>query len=215
MSRGLPTNTANALASQHVGEEIIFAKLEFNTATSYIHTSLGTYTWGGQDWLGVGDFGSIQGIEEANQVSPYAANLVLSGLDSTFVNEALTQDYYRRGVTLYLGVANASDVLLDTPTQIWAGQMDTMNLSVGADGGDVIQLTCESELAEFDRSPGLRYTDQFQQKLHTGDLFFEFLPAIADNPAIKWRNPQSDQLVGQNTRDVIDVPRIPFSGGTP
>ena len=216
MSRDLPTNTANALASAHVGEEIIFAKLEFPDTTLYVHTGLGTYTWGSQNWLGVGDFGAVQGIEESERISPYSATLILSGLDSTVVNEALSQDYFRRPITLYLGVANTNDVLLDDPTQIWAGFMDSMSLSVGSDGGDSIQLTCESELSMFDRSANLRYTDQFQQDQHTGDVFFEFLPAIADNPAIRWRNPNSDNLVGKNAKDPLDIPdrdpNLPFIG---
>jgi hypothetical protein len=157
---------------------------------------------------GVGDFGAVQGIEESERISPYSATLILSGLDSTLVNEALSQDYFRRPITLYLGVANTNDVLLDDPTQIWAGFMDSMSLSVGSDGGDSIQLTCESELSMFDRSANLRYTDQFQQDQHTGDVFFEFLPAIADNPAIRWRNPNSDNLVGKNATDPLDIPNF-------
>jgi hypothetical protein len=170
---------------------------------------LGTYTWGGQNWLGVGDFGAVQGIEESEKISPYSATLILSGLDSTMVNEALSEDYFRRPITLYLGVANTNDVLLDDPTVIWSGFMDSMSLSVGSDGGDAIQLTCESELSMFDRSANLRFTDQMQQNQHSGDVFFEFLPAIADNPAIRWRNPNSDNLIGQNAQDPLDIPVIP------
>ena len=210
MSRNLPTNTANAIASQHVGEEIMFAKLEFPDGTLYLHTSLGTYTWGGQDWSGVGSWGGIEGIEEAQQISSYSATLTLSGLDSTLLNEALSQDYFMRPVTIYFGVANENDVLVDTPTQIWAGFCDSLQLSVGADGGDVIRLVCESELVQFERSANLRYSDNAQQNVHSGDTFFQFLPAIADNPAIKWANADSENLVGKGVvRDPTDIPNMP------
>jgi hypothetical protein len=76
MSRGFPAAVATALAQQHVAI-VSFAKLEFPSGTVYVHNSLGTYTWGGQDWLGVGDLGSISQVEEGLDVSPYAITLTL------------------------------------------------------------------------------------------------------------------------------------------
>ena len=76
MSRGFPADVATALAQQHVAI-VSFAKLEFPSGTVYLHNSLGTYTWGGQDWLGVGDLGSISQVEEGLDVSPYAITLTL------------------------------------------------------------------------------------------------------------------------------------------
>ena len=67
MSRGFPVDVATALAQQHVAI-VSFAKLEFPSGTVYLHNSLGTYTWGGQDWLGVGDLGSISQVEEGLDV---------------------------------------------------------------------------------------------------------------------------------------------------
>ena len=163
MSRGFPAAVATALAQQHVAI-VAFAKLEFPSGTIYVHNSLGTYTWGGQDWLGVGDMGSISQVEEGLDVSPYAITLTLSGLDATISSAALTEDYYLHPVTVYLGVLNAEDVLIDTPTQIWAGFMDQMNMSVGADGGDAIQLIAESELSRFNKSLNLMYTNVAQQE---------------------------------------------------
>ena len=120
MSRGFPDDVATALAQQNVAI-VTFAKLEFPSGTVYLHNSLGSYTWGGHDWLGVGDLGSISQVEEGLDVSPYAITLTLSGLDATISGAALTEDYYLHGVTVYLGVLDTDDVLIDTPTQIWGG----------------------------------------------------------------------------------------------
>ena len=102
MSRGFPTAVATALAQQNVAI-VTFAKLEFPSGTVYVHNSLGSYTWGGHDWLGVGDLGSISQVEEGLDVSPYAITLTLSGLDATISGAALTEDYYLHGVTVYPG----------------------------------------------------------------------------------------------------------------
>ena len=194
MSRGFPTAVATALAQQNVAI-VTFAKLEFPSGTVYVHNSLGSYTWGGHDWLGVGDLGSISQVEEGLDVSPYAITLTLSGLDATISGAALTEDYYLHNVTVYLGVLTTDDVLIDTPTQIWAGFMDQMNMTVGADGGDAIQLVAESELSRFNKSLNLMYTNTAQQERSTGDLFFNFLHRI-EGAKINWgsRTPGSSNL---------------------
>jgi len=177
MSRGFPANVATALAQQHVAI-VTFAKLEFPSGTLYVHNSLGTYTWDSQDWLGVGDLGSISQVEEGIDVSPYAITLTLSGLDATISSAALTEDYFMRPVTVYMGVLDADDALIADPTQIWAGFMDQMNVSLGADGGDAIQLIAESELSRFDVSRNLMYTNAAQQERYSGDLFFSHIHKV-------------------------------------
>ena len=177
MSRGFPANVATALAQQHVAI-VTFAKLEFPSGTIYVHNSLGTYTWDSQDWLGVGDLGSISQVEEGIDVSPYAITLTLSGLDATISGAALTEDYFMHPVTVYMGVLDADDALIADPTQIWAGFMDQMNVSLGADGGDAIQLIAESELSRFDVSRNLMYTNAAQQERYSGDLFFSHIHKV-------------------------------------
>lgn len=194
MSRGFPTAVADALSAGHV-VLVTFAKLEFPSGTIYVHNSIGTYTWGGQDWLGTGDFGEISQIEEGADVSPYKITLTLSGLDATVSGAALNEDYYMHPVSVYLGALDADDALIADPTIVWEGAMDQMNLTVGADGGDAIQLTAESELARFDKSSMKKYTHSQQQNDHSNDLFFEFMADIED-VKIRWGSADSGSVAG-------------------
>lgn len=196
MSRDFPTNVATALAAQHVAT-VTFVKLEFSSGTLYLHNSIGTYTWGSQNWLGAGDLGSVSAIEEGSDASPYKITLSLSGIDSTISGAALTEDYYMRPVTLYLGALDANDDLLATPTEVWAGFMDQMNVTLGADGGDAIELIAESELAKFDRASNQRYTDNNQQATHSADLIFEFLQDI-EGIKVLWGDRTSDSGAGKS-----------------
>jgi len=184
MTRGFSTAVNTALQAQNVNL-VIFAKLEFPSGTLYVHNGLGTYTWDSQNWLGVGDLGSISKVEEGVDVSPYAITLTLSGLDATISGAALTEDYFMHPVTVYLGVLDSDDTLIDTPIQVWAGFMDQMNLTVGADGGDAIQLIAESELSRFDKSKNLMYTNANQQQRYSGDLFFSHIHKV-EGAKIKW-----------------------------
>lgn len=168
---------------------ITFVKMEFAAQTVYVHNGIGTYTWGGFDWLGVGSLGSVSTLEEGSEVSPYSITLTLSALDATLSGQALNEDYFMRPVTVYVGVLSADDELLNDPLPMWAGFMDVMSITAGQEGssGDQIVVTCESELAAFDRSANLRYTNQTQQRLYPSDTFFEFMPKI-ENLKIKWRD---------------------------
>lgn len=207
MSRGLSASVIAALTS-NVVRPITFSKLDFSSGIVYVHDGIGTYTWGGQDWIGVGDFGSISNIQEGSEVSPYSITLTLSGLDSNLVSTALTEDYFMRDVDIYLGLLNEDDELIDTPSPIWSGFMDVMNVSLGAAGGDSIELTCESELAKFDRSPNLRYTHVQQQKRNSSDLFFEFLKDI-EGAKVRWKSNSSENLTGGGSNDFnIQIPRF-------
>ena len=109
----------------------------------------------------------------------------MSGLNTTISGIALTEDYYLHPVTVYLGVLDTDDVLIDTPTQLWAGFMDQMNVSVGANGGDAIQLIAESELSRFNKSLNLMYTNVAQQEKSSGDLFFSHMHKI-EGAKIDW-----------------------------
>lgn len=207
MSRGFPSSVLTALSSDHVAL-VTFAKLEFPSGTLYLHNSLGTYTWGGNDWLGTGDLGEISQLEEGAQISPYKISLSLSGLDATISGAALTEDYYLQPVTVYLGVLDANDALIADPTIIWEGAMDQMELSVGATDGDTIVLTAESELARFDKASNRKYTDAQLQSDFSGDLAFEFMADI-EGAKIRWGDANSDSIAGvsnaQNMYDSIDV----------
>ena len=200
MSRGFSTAQAAALASTFV-QPVTFAKLEFGSGTIYLHDSIGTLTWSTQDWLGVGDFGAVDQVQEAAEISPFAVRLTLSGLDSNLSNQALTQDYFQKPATLYLGLLDASDVLIDTPLEIFTGTMDQLSISVGTDGNDAIQLTCESSLARFDIASNVLYTNETQQRSHSGDKFFEFCPKIAAGLKISWRSPTSNDASGVPSTD--------------
>ena len=208
MSRGFSSSINTALTQSSV-RLVTFAELDFSSGKIYVHDGLGTYTWGGNNWLGVGDFGGISSVQEGTEVSPYSLQLTLSGLDASIVSTALDKNdrYFMRDIKVYLGLLNADDELIDTPSQIWAGFMDVMTLTAGESGGDAITLTAESELARFDRSPNLRYTHTMLQKRNSDDKFFEFLKDI-EGVKISWGKQTSGNLAGSTTDNLNDFGRF-------
>jgi hypothetical protein len=183
VSRGLAAGNVTASQASHV-RPVLFVELRFDSGTSYLHNALGSYTWGGHTWLGYGSLGSVGAIEEGDDLSPYAVQLTLSGVDSTLLTIAQGTAIFERRVIIYIGFINDAGALTADPDELWSGSMEHMTISLGG-GMDSITLQAESELIAHSQANGTLFTDEDQQKRHPGDTFFEFLSQI-QNARIQW-----------------------------
>ena len=201
MSRAFGAASAAAFIEPNVSI-LTFVMLDFASGIVRVHNGLGTYTWGGNDWIGVGSLGTVSQLEEGADVSPSGITLTLPALDAVGSGAALYEDYFMRPVEIYIGALSAEDVLLNDPLQMWGGHMDVMSVTAGAEN-DQVTINCESELAAFDRSSNLKYTTQSQQQFYPGDVFFNFLPKI-DGAKIRWRDNNSDSVAGFTPQDITN-----------
>ncbi len=183
MSRNLSANLKSASQSRYLNM-LIFVKLELDSGTIYLHNGIGTYTFDSNAYLGVGDFGSIDTIEEGAGLSPYSLTLMLSGLDSDLLDEVQNQNYYLRPVTVYVGALNEDMSLSATPDELFAGFMDSADVSLGEE--NAIRLKCESDLSIFDQSNNSRFSDADLQNEYPGDLFLQYAEDMIDATII-WR----------------------------
>lgn len=165
--------------------EIVFAKLEFASGTLYVHNGPGTYTWGSQDWLGVGDFGGISGIRESTDTGAHQVTLQLSGIDPDLVASGLDRvDYKNRGVTLYVGFLDSDYQLIADPKVVFRGIMDVATVSLDDKAG-VIELRCEHELIRLVSVIPNRLSDPDHRQLYPDDLFFEHQASLI-NRDVTW-----------------------------
>lgn len=159
---------------------VFFADLGFDDATLYMHTDLGDISWGGHTWTGAGNLSSIEAIEERADGSPSGTVLRLSGINSTLLNEAVTQQYFGRAVSIYFSVRDASTAaLVATPFELFSGQMDQMRVIDGRETSS-IELVVESELIVFDSAPMRWFSDSQLQTDYPGDLGFQYLAAMVN-----------------------------------
>ena len=184
MSRGLSSNNAAALDAALI-RPVVFVELQFDspTGTLYLHDDIGPLTandWGGtsRTWDGVGDFGGIRKLDEGRDVSPYAVELMLTGIDADIASQVLTDDSVLRNVYILVGLLDSDRTLIDAPHPMWAGYVDDMQVAVGTES--VIRVTCESQLAAFEKINGRLQNDADHQAEFAGDKFFEYLPQMLD-----------------------------------
>jgi hypothetical protein len=192
MSRGLTSPNATAAAASHV-RPITFILLQFDAATLYFHTGVGTYTWGSQTWLGIGALGSMSNVEETDAMSPYRVSYQLSGINDDILAQALGEQIYKRLVIRYEGFLDENGALVDTPHELRRDFMDTMEI---ARGGEIetITLHCESEMIRDTKAPGRMFSDEDQQVAFASDTGFQYLPQMID-AAPHW-GPGGDPVKG-------------------
>jgi hypothetical protein len=135
MTRGLPSSYVTALngGSWRI---CTFVSVAYTGGTVYLHDSIGTIEWGGQQWLGIGTFGGIDTVEEGEEVSPYALTATLSGVDITLAPEVLAGDFAQAAISIYFGMLGDGQALLGESGTAQAGAATTITLAAGASGTD-------------------------------------------------------------------------------
>jgi len=176
---GTTNETTVAGASVHI---VTLAKLEFDTPV-YVHTGYGTITYDSNDYLGVGQFGSVSNAKESEVLSPNSINLSLSGVDANFLTEALDSATYGDKVTLYEGYRQDDGTLVEDPWVLWSGTLEYATVQQGEENS--INLVCQHDLATLEEKDNSRFTDEDQDKRYDGDRMFEYITKMA-NVRLNW-----------------------------
>lgn len=155
---------------------VMFVDLDIVGDRLRLNDSNLTLNWGDFDWLGVGTFGSIDGVDESHDLIAQPVKLTLSGVEAQYVTDARTTQYQGRAAVVYIGLLNKQTLaFIDTPEEVWSGFMDVMTPEADHNVGK-ITLTCEHWL-RLAATAG-RWTDEDQQARYSGDRFFQFLYEI-------------------------------------
>ena len=127
--------------------------MSFATSTLFFWTGHGDKTINSETYTGTGSLLNIEGLDEVSDLSTRGAKITLSGLDSTVLSYALTEQYQGRLVEIYWGVNGVSEV-----AEVFSGFMDQMAIR---DTGETssIQLSVESRLIVLERPIPRRYTE--------------------------------------------------------
>lgn len=184
MSRGLAAANVTEINKNSIGEVVLFAELDFSGGFVRVHTGLGTITWGGFDWLGVGSFGSVSAIDETAELQRRTLVYTLSGIPSTLIATVLGENYQGRSAKLYIGfIAPITGALVATPDLLDQGRMDISTIEQGNECK--VTVTAESRIATWDRPVVRRYTNADQQERFPGDLGLQFVDQAAQKE-INW-----------------------------
>lgn len=176
MSRGLSANNLAEISAAHL-TPVALVKFEFDTPV-YVHSGIGTITYDGNAYTGVGTFGNVSQARESELLSPAPLTFSIAATEAALVAEALDAGNFRDKVTLYIGYRQDDGTLVADPWVAWSGFYDSAQVSIDADVSS-IAITAQHDLTELSEKHGGRYSDEDQQNNYAGDLGLEYVVDMA------------------------------------
>lgn len=158
---------------------ILLLKAEFDSGNVFMFTGVGTISWGGDDYLGGGNLLSIESIEETNELKAASTRFKVSGVPSSSLSLALSEDYQGRPISCYFGVLNSSGAIIADPYLVFKGKMDIMEITDSGETSEII-ISAENDLIDLRVSRPRYYTPEDQKIDYPSDKGFNFVPNIQD-----------------------------------
>jgi hypothetical protein len=181
--QGLDASIVNRLGADE--QALFFAvKAEFDTDNILVWSGIDDLVIGSDTYTGAGTLLSVSNSEDNLELKSNGLVVSLSGMDTTIVNYALTENYQNRPLTLFMGyVMGGTNEVAGTLT-IFKGRMTSLVINDAPDGSTVT-IDAENRLVDLDRPSNLRYTKESQNFLHSGDTGFNRVASLQDKQ-INW-----------------------------
>lgn len=189
MPRAMSDAFLAAIQSQEL-RPAIFVEANFTSGPIYVWTGVGSITWGGHTWSGLGALASISTIEEGATVEARGITLGLSGIDVTLLTGIMDEFQVGLPVLVYFGIFDATGALIADPVASWAGRTDQPTLDVSGETMD-ISINCENRLVEMNVAVDKRYTNEQQNLDYPGDRGMEFVAGIQEVQIYWGRSPSN------------------------
>lgn len=178
MGRNLTAAQTAQIIAQNL-RPALFCQLFFTSGWVYVWSGLGSISWNGQTWQGVGSLGSVSSIPETADLTAVGLKLALSGIPASLITSALGEVRQGAPVIIYQGFLTPGGAVVSNPNNAWSGRMDICEI---AESGDTatITITAESRLLDLNRSRERRYEKQDQATTFPGDLGFDYVPSLQE-----------------------------------
>lgn len=173
---------------------IYFVEFQFLSATIRLSTANQTITWGGFEWLGLGQLGGISPIDESDGLESSSVNFTLNAAEQSWLALAVgaVEEYRGRVAKMYFCPLDDGFQPIDIPVQCWSGIMDTVSIGLEGENGGVT-LKCETAAYGLKRRPALRINAAQQRKKHPTDSGFDYLNSIIAQPQM-WLSRRFQQI---------------------
>ncbi|HUA84941.1 MAG TPA: hypothetical protein VMB85_13855 [Bryobacteraceae bacterium] len=185
MPRITDAATLNTLTASNL-QPAIFVQLTFANATAYIWSGSGSFTWGGNTYLGLGAFLGFADIEDGDDVNARGVEIIVSGIDATLLPDCMGEYQLGLPAAVYLGFFSGG-ALVATPIAAWTGRMDQPEITIPGDSA-TISIRCENRLIDMNVARERRRTTEDQQMNWPGDQGLSFADGIQET-TIVWGMP--------------------------
>ena len=184
--QGLDSSIVNRLGADE--QALFFAvKAEFDTDDILVWSGIDDLVIGSDTYIGAGTLLSVSNSEDNLELKSNGIVVALSGMDTTVVNYALTENYQNRPITIFMGyVMGGTNEVAGTLT-LFKGRMTSLVIN-DAPEGSTVTIDAENRLVDLDRPSNLRYTKESQQFIDSTDTCFNRVQSLQDKEIIWGRS---------------------------
>lgn len=163
-------------------ERVVFVAARFDTPV-FVHSNIGSLTFAGDTYTGIGELGAIGGIEESERLQPSPITFEFSGVVSERLAEALDAGNYGDVFDVYEGFLDGSGQLVDDPIKVGGATFEHSWIEFGEKNKVVI--VTQHDLSALDRKSGRRWTDEDVRAEYPDDEFCSMLYLVG-NRRLLW-----------------------------
>lgn len=184
--RNITNDLKSATGADRVAPFVAFFG-DFPIGNVRIWTGMGDLVFGGNTYLGMGEFLAADVVPESIDGSAEGISVTLSGIPSLVLDAVTIDNYHGRAATMYLGCLDVeTGAVISDPVTLFSGFMDSDE--VKDDGAtSTVTIRAEHRLSDLLRRREYRYTLKSQHALRgaTTDLGLEFIPTLQE-AQIQW-----------------------------
>lgn len=165
-------------------------KAEFNTADILLWSGIDDISIDSETYTGAGTLLNISDTEDTSELKSTNVVVSLSGMDTTVMNYALADNYQNRPLTIYMIFVYAATNEVVGKLTLFKGRMTSIQIQDDPTGS-VIGVNAENRLVDLDRPSNLRYTNESQEFVLSGDTAFRYVQQVQDMEVVWGQQGQS------------------------
>jgi hypothetical protein len=169
--RSLTTSAAALIASGRAAlAQLVYVETYGGNPPVLLNTSGWDLTWDGSTYLGAAGLGTINVIKDEPGELPglsFEIAAVPAALSIALVD---AQNMKGKSCVIRTALMNIDTCVIEDAQIEWQGRIDTLTID-----GPTVVVTAEPAALDLVRPSVFRYTNDDQQRLHSGDLGFEFV----------------------------------------
>tara|TARA_Y100000592_G_scaffold69368_1_gene107915 strand:+ start:220 stop:786 length:567 start_codon:yes stop_codon:yes gene_type:complete len=185
MARGLTSAVKTELASGVI-DPVLLIEIDFSTPVYLTNAPFditSSVSGTSRTYLTNGHLKNITGISETNKPTKNSLQVVLSGVDQTYISIALSENIINSEVYIYRGFLDTNNALISDPFLLFFGTIDEYRINDTASTANLV-LNLTSHWGNFEKTSGRVTTDNSQQRIFSGDKGMEFASLTVRD--IKW-----------------------------
>ena len=176
MSRGLHSDLKTELATDHL-DQIYLIQLSIGGSTFFRTTAYFDVVFDSNTYSASGDVLQVPSITETNTLSTSQVNLVLTGVDQSFISLFLNNNHTHQPVTIFRAYLDDSGALINNPYTYFVGYISGYNINETTTSSK-LTINIANHWSNFEMKKGRKTNDNSQQIFFKGDKFFEFTTAV-------------------------------------